>query len=79
MHVPDAEIADRLSKAASAEETCRDFVKAANEAGGSDNITAIVARFLETDSSLELAASHAQPDTEDPKRLKDTDPYIPAI
>jgi serine/threonine protein phosphatase PrpC len=31
-----------------AEATCRRLVKAANDAGGPDNITVVVARFLDT-------------------------------
>ncbi len=79
MHVSDAEIADQLSKGASAEETCGEFVKTANAAGGGDNITVIVARFLDTGNALELAASHEESDKKDSEKLKDTDPYIQAV
>jgi PPM family protein phosphatase len=47
-HVPDAQIADFLSTAASASEAAAALVGAALEAGGSDNVTVVAARFLET-------------------------------
>lgn len=45
LHVSNQEIARILSRAASAEEACRRLVEQANEMGGRDNITAVVARF----------------------------------
>jgi protein phosphatase len=47
-HVTDVEITEILGKAKSAEEACKILVNAANEAGGSDNITVVVARYRET-------------------------------
>jgi protein phosphatase len=44
-HVPDGQIAQLLDGDADAEETCRRLVEAANNAGGTDNITVVVARF----------------------------------
>lgn len=45
-HVPDPAIADLL-ECDSAETACRRLVDAANRAGGGDNITVVVARFVE--------------------------------
>jgi serine/threonine protein phosphatase PrpC len=44
-HLSDSEIATSLSVAGSSEEACRLLVNSANEAGGRDNITVIVAHF----------------------------------
>ncbi|HET9866852.1 MAG TPA: SpoIIE family protein phosphatase, partial [Nitrospira sp.] len=44
-HVPDAVIRSYLQVQEAAQDTCRKLIDAANEAGGTDNITAIVARF----------------------------------
>ncbi len=44
-HVTDAEIRDGLLQATSAEQTCRDLVRLALERGGTDNVTAVVARL----------------------------------
>ena len=45
-HVPDAEIAELLSTATSANEAASALVGAALEGGGSDNVTVVAARFL---------------------------------
>jgi len=45
-HVDDARLAKILSVSRSARETCRALVDAANEDGGKDNITVVVARFM---------------------------------
>jgi protein phosphatase len=44
-HVADGEIARLLALPESEETTCRRLVAAANDAGGSDNVTVVVARF----------------------------------
>lgn len=44
-HVPDAHLAQRLQQEEPAFEICRQLIEDANREGGSDNITAIVARF----------------------------------
>jgi protein phosphatase len=46
-YVPEKTIAEILGTDDSAEAKCWNLVKAANDAGGSDNVTAIVARMLE--------------------------------
>jgi serine/threonine protein phosphatase PrpC len=43
--VPDTVVRRYLQVQESAQDTCRKLINAANEAGGTDNITAIVARF----------------------------------
>ena len=45
-HVSDLQISEILSQDASANETCTRLVNQAKEDGGSDNITVVVARFL---------------------------------
>ena len=45
-HVPDSAISALLQTQEPARETCRKLVEAANSAGGTDNITVIVARSL---------------------------------
>lgn len=45
-HVDDGAIARALAGGASSEEVCARLVAAANEAGGSDNITVVTARFV---------------------------------
>jgi PPM family protein phosphatase len=44
-HVDDGQLAALLAEGKSAASTCRRMVEAANEAGGSDNVTAVVARL----------------------------------
>ena len=44
--VPDDRLQEVLSSTMSAELTCRKLIDLANENGGNDNITVIVARFL---------------------------------
>jgi PPM family protein phosphatase len=44
-HVGDDELSRLLEEASSSEEACRRLVSAANAAGGTDNVTVVVARF----------------------------------
>jgi protein phosphatase len=46
-HVQDSMIAYMLNMKTDAKKACRQLVNAANEAGGTDNITVVVARFLQ--------------------------------
>lgn len=46
-HVPDDRIAERLTSGTNAEHVCSSLVDAALAAGGTDNVTVIVARVLE--------------------------------
>ena len=48
-HVADFEIAEVLSTNEPAESKCRKLIKKANDAGGSDNITVVVCRVLESE------------------------------
>jgi protein phosphatase len=50
-HVGDKEIAGVIRNGKSAEDTCSQLVKAANEAGGKDNVTVVLAKFLQAQSS----------------------------
>lgn len=54
-HVSDAEIARELGRDLPAADVCRQLVAAANDGGGLDNITVVVARFLEADEVIEVA------------------------
>ncbi len=55
----DEDVAGLLRQGGSAEETCRRLVAAANDAGGPDNITVVVGRFL--DAAQQAArAQHAE-------------------
>jgi protein phosphatase len=57
----NAQILSALCQDLAAKETCELLVRAANQAGGKDNITVVVARFGDTDRHLkaEQAAAHA--------------------
>jgi protein phosphatase len=57
-HLDEATVARLLAAGRSAEQTCRDLVEAANAAGGSDNVTVVVAHFR--DSRQEQAAASAR-------------------
>jgi protein phosphatase len=58
--VPDKQIAQTLERGESAEAACRSLVAAANEAGGPDNITAIVAYFRTLEQAQEQAHAHQE-------------------
>jgi protein phosphatase len=58
-HVSDEVICETLAESNSAERACHDLVSAANDAGGSDNITVVVANFRDisdTPAGLEAEA-----------------------
>ncbi|GIW99539.1 MAG: protein phosphatase [Pirellulaceae bacterium] len=48
-YLRDDELRDRLSHADDPERVCHELIATANERGGADNITAIVARLMESD------------------------------
>jgi protein phosphatase len=54
--VPDETLRQELARDRSAEQTCRRLVDLANEAGGPDNVTVVVARFL----SMEQAGARSK-------------------
>ena len=56
-HVADHEITKILRRAESAEEACKTLVNAANEGGGSDNITVVVARYQEAEPQAAAEAT----------------------
>jgi len=58
-HVPRERIAELLRKDAMAEQVTRQLVDEANAGGGSDNITAVVARFRESGDEIRAARQEA--------------------
>lgn len=61
-HVPDGQIAQSLDADSDAERTCCRLVEVANDAGGTDNVTVVVARFLERDEHEEALEAEASLD-----------------
>jgi protein phosphatase len=61
-HVPDERIVQSLDGDADSHGICRQLVKAANDAGGTDNVTVVVARFLEPDKYQEVSEAEASLD-----------------
>ena len=61
-HVPDGQIAQSLYADSDAERTCCRLVEAANDAGGTDNVTVVVARFLDWDEQQEALEAEASLD-----------------
>jgi protein phosphatase len=53
-HVPDIKIQELLNASATPEDCCKELIEMAKREGGSDNITAIVARFIETERGERL-------------------------
>jgi protein phosphatase len=70
-HVSDLEITTLLDNSPNTEEACRQLVDAANGAGGSDNITVVVARFEEATEPQRVAESESV--LEEP--VKKSDPH----
>jgi protein phosphatase len=60
--VPDETIRQELARRQGAEQTCRRLVDLANEAGGPDNVTAVVARFLTMEQAADVAEQLAEAD-----------------
>ncbi len=58
-HVMDEQIQELLAASQTAEIACRRLVETANQNGGSDNITVVLARFQEFDPEQPLAAEAA--------------------
>ena len=54
-HVPDQQIEEVLNKSSSSELACRDLIAQANNAGGTDNITVVLARFQDFASRDQLS------------------------
>jgi protein phosphatase len=69
-HLSDESVLHLLQQKSSAEQTCRRLVAAANDAGGSDNVTVVVARFLDAHSPEALAA-HAEEKAAPPRTLSE--------
>ena len=66
----DEDLLRLLQQRGSAEQTCQRLVAAANDAGGSDNITVVVARFLDAHSPEALAA-RAEEKAESPHKVSE--------
>jgi serine/threonine protein phosphatase PrpC len=78
-HIPDAAIRRYLQVQESAQDTCRKLINAANEAGETDNITVIVARFdrdvQSVDDVIEAMADHHAPQAStEPVNVGDQEP-----
>ncbi|MBX3444137.1 MAG: serine/threonine-protein phosphatase [Planctomyces sp.] len=83
-HVGPGELEEALSRPRLASETCAELVKLTNARGGTDNVTVVVARFLDQDEpdGRAAAAAIAQQQSEEADRadsLSDTAPEIPVI
>jgi len=61
-HVSHREIAARLETEATAKQLCEQLIARANELGGSDNITVVVARFRHQQQNTPEAAAAAVPE-----------------
>ena len=57
--VPDQQLRDLLAHKLGAEETCRRLVALANDLGGPDNITVVVAHFLDAQQAADQARAEA--------------------
>lgn len=78
-HLSDDQIKEYLNKAEPAEKICQGLVNAVNTDGGSDNITAVVARLCEQNNELcEEEAEAAASVAASVEQMADTDPYITA-
>src|SRR5262249_46513355 len=62
-HLNDQDISGLLGKQRSAEETCRGLVAPANAAGGSDNVTVVVAHFRDARRAISQAGAQAAAET----------------
>ena len=58
-HLTDQQIEESLASSKTAEIACRNLVDAANRAGGSDNITVVLARFEDVNQQEEFASTEA--------------------
>ena len=56
-HMTDQDIGEIMRSSRTAKQACEDFVDEANRAGGSDNITVVVARFHSMESAMRIASS----------------------
>jgi protein phosphatase len=74
-HVSDSDMATLLDNSSSAEDACRQFVDAANQAGGSDNITVVIARFEETSEQTLVAQAESVLE----KAIEKTDPHADTV
>lgn len=80
-HVPDTGLSQRLLLEQTALEICRQLIEDANAAGGSDNITAVVAKFPKPHvigDSLEIAAAVVAKAEPREGALSDTADYKPS-
>jgi protein phosphatase len=75
-HVPDERLADSLSAASPPAEVCNRLIDVANQEGGTDNITVVVAKFLDRQTE-DLEETAAVPVASEQLRVQaDTDPFI---
>jgi protein phosphatase len=78
-HVADRDISILLQAQEPAQETCRKLVEAANSAGGTDNITVIVARFPRRAQDPAAAAEVAANSEMATANVSQTEPAVQAI
>jgi protein phosphatase len=82
-HLSDEDLLRLFEKGGSAEAMCRRLVESANKAGGSDNVTVVVARFLDARSPEALAAhaeekaAPAREDSEIASRVETSKGFVP--
>lgn len=78
LHVGDEDIARHLAASRSAEEACSRLVNAANAAGGEDNVTVVVARFVDSAAPVATSAAQAARSIDDLELDRDLDPTLQA-
>jgi serine/threonine protein phosphatase PrpC len=71
--VPDEQIIELLNSDVSAKQACHQLVDAANEAGGTDNITVVVSRFRDPNENHETFAAEVDLDDVIAKTDADTE------
>lgn len=74
--VSDDNLFRMLREEQTSEEICRRLVDAANEAGGTDNITVIVAQFQDVDGEESVFYEEADLPADDTRSTRDTAPFL---
>lgn len=74
-HVPDEQISQLMASDVPAEQLCQRFIALANDDGGSDNVTVVVAQFRGPAELVSGGMSAEIPATAEASRLADTGPF----